>query len=402
MAFAVICKSCQARFLLNDDLLRRKVAGRVVTVRCRQCHAPIEVDASAVDAPQAASAKPEPPGPPPPPPLKAALNYKPAPSPPRPTKSSTLMGIGLPARPGSAPEMVALSPGLLHMPSPAPAGPHGFPEPPPPPSADVESISGDWEIPEVKTPLMAPVEAPPESLDDFVEELPPSLPPSKDTEEEPPTSIGTPSLAALTHHDQAARPRGDDFFSNMSAALNGGTAPSGAPTIDVSTLASGQAEAGPSIDISSFDAPLTGKQTLPLFGMDEDQGGPKLAPLTVDQLTAPPKPRQGSLSPSSIDQPSPSQRPESSRGRRNVVAPATTSEPPPAAKERRSIVAVPVLLVLAAAAGFLIWKRGAPSATDDKVAAVTEQTAAVPAPPPPAPVAPPAADTAAVAAATTT
>jgi len=49
MAFAVVCKSCQARFLLNDDLLRRKVAGRVVTVRCRQCHATIEVDASNVD-----------------------------------------------------------------------------------------------------------------------------------------------------------------------------------------------------------------------------------------------------------------------------------------------------------------------------------------------------------------
>ena len=51
MAFAVICKSCQARFLLNDDLLRRKVAGKVVTVRCRQCHATIEVDASEVADP---------------------------------------------------------------------------------------------------------------------------------------------------------------------------------------------------------------------------------------------------------------------------------------------------------------------------------------------------------------
>jgi predicted Zn finger-like uncharacterized protein len=49
MSFAVVCKSCQARFLLNDDLLRRKVAGKVVTVRCRQCHATIEVDASDVD-----------------------------------------------------------------------------------------------------------------------------------------------------------------------------------------------------------------------------------------------------------------------------------------------------------------------------------------------------------------
>jgi hypothetical protein len=43
----------------------------------------------------------------------------------------------------------------------APAlGPRGFPEPPPPPSS-IEDISGDWEIPESKTPLMPLAEAAP-------------------------------------------------------------------------------------------------------------------------------------------------------------------------------------------------------------------------------------------------
>ncbi|RYZ10042.1 MAG: hypothetical protein EOO73_00210 [Myxococcales bacterium] len=376
MAFAVICKSCQARFLLNDDLLRRKVAGRVVTVRCRQCHAPIEVDASQVDASPAADTaiEPEPPGPPPAlAPVKATLSYKPAPSPPRPAKSSTLIGIGGPPRPGAASEMVALSPGLLNMSAPA-TGPRGFPEPPPPPST-IEDISGDWEIPEAKTPLMAIAESAPESVDDFIEELPPSLPPP--AEEEQPSSVGTPALSALVHHDRAAAPRHDDFFANSGDA---GTLELGAPTIDV----------------SSFDVPRTGKQTLPLFGVDDE---PTVSIRTTDALTAP-RPPEGSLSPSSLDRPPVSLRPDSMRSRRNVVAPAAKSDPPPGASPRRSVLALPVLLVLAAAAGFLIWKRG--SGTDE-VASATAPLAHAPAPtaaPEPAHAAP--AEPAAVAAATTT
>ena len=113
MAFAVVCKSCQARFLLNDDLLRRKVAGRVVTVRCRQCHATIEVDASDVDPKTLPEVEKNLP------PKHLPKGAKPAPSPPRPTAKSTLMGIGAP-RPGGATELIALSPGLLNMGTPPP------------------------------------------------------------------------------------------------------------------------------------------------------------------------------------------------------------------------------------------------------------------------------------------
>lgn len=400
MAFAVTCKSCQARFLLNDDLLRRKVAGRVVTVRCRQCHATIEVDASEVDPKTLpAATRPEPLKPEPP--RLAPKAPKPTPSPPRPAAKSTLMGIGAP-RPGAATELVALSPGLLNMsvPSPtapaAPAGARGFPEPPPPPSAVVEELSAsDWEITE--TPPLAKADSGPESVDDFIEELPPSLPPP---EEELPSSTGTPSLQALAHHDeQPQKPRSDDFLANMSAAMNGGImsgADTGAPTIDVSDFATEQrATEAPSIDVSVLDVPLAGKQTLPLFALTDDASppGPAPAAATKQQSPAPnyarpaPSPAGGSLSPSAVDRPA-REGDDNPRERKNVVAPATNSVPPAAAGQRRSGLAAPVLLALAVAAGFLIWKRN--SGHRDALAQAEQSTPAAeaprtPAPPPPTP-----------------
>jgi predicted Zn finger-like uncharacterized protein len=388
MAFAVVCKSCQARFLLNDDLLRRKVAGKVVTVRCRQCHATIEVDASDVDPKglrENEAMVQAPPAPPPPKPM----TYKAAPSPPRPAKSSTLMGIGGiggPARPAAATELVALSPGLMNV-TPSPprpvVAPRGFPEPPPPPGAVEELSSGDWEISETP-PLAKALPAPPapakpiiavaapaaaESVDDFIEELPPSLPPP---DEEAPSSSGIPSLKALAHHEpqQAERPRSDDFFANMSAAMNGGMAPgavNAAPTIDVSTLTTAPAEAEepPNIDFSALDAPLTGSKTMPLFALGSSETTPAAAARPAPARAAQVRPQpgasvDGSLSPAALDRPTPeSGAAESVRERKNVVAPATKSVPPAPAGQRRSGLAAPVLLVLAAAAGFLIWKRSA-------------------------------------------
>lgn len=386
MAFAVSCKSCQARFLLNDDLLRRKVAGRVVTVRCRQCHAPIEVDASEVD-PQALpeAAKPDAPKPAP----KVA---KPAPLPPRPTAKSTLMGIGAP-RPGGATELVALSAGFLNMNAPTPAAPagpigaRGFPEPPPPPGAVVEELSDtDWEVTE--TPPLAKADNAPESVDDFIEELPPSLPPP---DEELPSSTGTPSLKALAHHDdEPQRPRADDFLANMSAAMNGGimaSAPTGAPTIDVSAFATEPAASeAPSIDVSLLDVPLQGKQTLPLFALTSDASasGPTPAPAAKPHPPTPnyarpaPSPPGGSLSPSAVDRRT-RESDDSPRERRNVVAPASNSSPPAGPGQRRSGLAAPVLLALAVAAGFLIWKRSS-SGHSDALAQAEQSTPAVEAP----------------------
>ena len=418
MAFAVVCKSCQARFLLNDDLLRRKVAGKVVTVRCRQCHATIEVDASAVD-PKALPEHDAPAPPAPPAPVAhRTITLKAAPSPPRPVKSSTLMGIGTPAQAAGATELVALAPGLMNMtpapPRPAPEG-RGFPEPPPPPGAVAEELSaGDWDLSDAPTPPLAkalptrplpakvlpsapmhartlpmppaPISPVPESLDDFVEELPPS---SRPVEEEMPSSAGTPTLKALAHHDESApKTRSDDFLANMSAAMNGGItagAVNAPPTIDVSTLAAAPvaADGPPSVDISDFDVPVAGKRTLPLFALGDgetaesaSQRAPaRPAPAHARPLAA----ADGSLSPAALDRPRAGEPAESVRERKNVVAPSTKSVPPPAAPHRTSGLAVPVLLALAAAAGFLIWKRNAsaPSTT----AARAEEPAHVAAPP---------------------
>ncbi len=364
MAFAVICKSCQARFLLNDDLLRRKVAGKVVTVRCRQCHATIEVDASDVD-PKTLPEDEMPAPPPPAPPRLSPKGVKPAPAPPRPTAKSTLMGIGSPAKPGAATELVALSAGFLNMSVPTPTGAQGFPEPPPPPGAIEEISIGDWDITE--TPPLAQAEAAPESVDDFIEELPPSQP---SPEDEAPSSTGTPSLKALTHHDEhSTKPRGDEFLANMTAAMNGGImgdAVAGAPTIDVSTLATAAPESSnaPSIDVSDFDVPIEGKKTLPLFalGSDDELTAPARAPAAPARPRAPSSAASlgdDSLSPAALDRPArdADRAADSPRERKYVVAPSTKSVPPPAG-QRRSGLAAPVLLALAVAAGFLIWKRG--------------------------------------------
>lgn len=382
MAFAVNCKSCQARFLLNDDLLRRKVAGKVVTVRCRQCHATIEVDASDVDPLLLPDGER-----PPSPALGQSRAPRPAPAPPRPAAKSTLMGIGAP-RAASATELVALSPGLLAvktMESEPPTA-QGFPEPPPPPDAVEVLDAGDWD--ELETPALAQVETKdepvPESLDDFAEELPPSLPP----EEEMPSSTGTPSLSALTHHDEhAPKARSDDFLVNMTAAMNGGIA-TGAPTIDVSGLSGGPAaeQLAPSIDVTNLAAPARGAQTLPQFWPDD-------AMEPTVRITAPSVPAdhaantssEGSVSPSTLEQrpTSNGEKPvDSPRARRNVVAPATKSIPP-AAEKKASGLAVPLLLALAAAAGFLIWKRSGTQPTPEVRAEPTvERAPATPSPPP--------------------
>lgn len=375
MAFAVVCKSCNARFLLNDDLLRRKVAGRVVTVRCRQCHAAIEVDASDVDP----KTLPETEKPAPPTPVVKGAK----PAPPRPVAKSTLMGIGGPPRPAGATELVALSPGLLNVGAspmpPATAGPRGFPEPPPPPDAVQELSSADWEVPDSGAST-ATSDAVPESVDDFIEELPPSLPPP---DEELPSSTGTPSLKTLAHHEpHAPQHPPDDFLANMSAAMNGGRLPGelGAPTIDVSSLSASATEAAlaPSIDVSLLDAPLEGKQTLPLFAL--------MGAADPSLLTAPAQPlstggADGSLSPATLDHPARQPASESVRERKNVVAPSSDSRSPAAGGQRRSGLAAPVLLALAAAAGFLIWRRTSPppSPTVEPVSAAA--LAAVPTPP---------------------
>src|SRR3954470_16242929 len=47
MPFPITCTACQKTFSIADDVYERKVKGRVVTIKCKQCQAGIRVDGTA-------------------------------------------------------------------------------------------------------------------------------------------------------------------------------------------------------------------------------------------------------------------------------------------------------------------------------------------------------------------
>src|SRR3954454_16258201 len=51
MSFAVSCSACGARFMLGDDLFKRRVQGKVVTIKCRHCPAEIAIDGTHEEVP---------------------------------------------------------------------------------------------------------------------------------------------------------------------------------------------------------------------------------------------------------------------------------------------------------------------------------------------------------------
>ncbi len=65
MPLPVTCHACGKGFSISDDIFEQKIKGRVVTVKCKQCQAPIRVDGTKglaeakVGPPPAAGAKPE-------------------------------------------------------------------------------------------------------------------------------------------------------------------------------------------------------------------------------------------------------------------------------------------------------------------------------------------------------
>ena len=44
MAFPISCGGCGASFNIPDEIYQRRVAGRLVTIKCKHCQAPIQVD----------------------------------------------------------------------------------------------------------------------------------------------------------------------------------------------------------------------------------------------------------------------------------------------------------------------------------------------------------------------
>ncbi|HXK17247.1 MAG TPA: GYF domain-containing protein, partial [Polyangiaceae bacterium] len=64
MSFPITCTACHKTFTISDEIYEKKVAGRVVTIKCKSCSAGIRVDGTkgggAAAAPAPAAAAPAP------------------------------------------------------------------------------------------------------------------------------------------------------------------------------------------------------------------------------------------------------------------------------------------------------------------------------------------------------
>lgn len=290
MAHTVSCPACGSRFALGDDLFRRRVAGNLVKVRCRNCSAEIAVDATEASKDQ--------------PTLPSHEAPRRHPVPPRPKGSDATLSP-LPTA-ATAPTIPALTPATrspLPVPTrtplplsatqtPLPLGQEpsiwgsdentvaiNVPKPPLPAPAAFHMHTRAR--PPVKAPVKArPAEPEPESID---------------FEEIPASSSDAPTLDTLTLETGRPKPvarAADDFLVNLSAGTGGIMA---APTIDVAGLTSPVAatdeleliDAEEIKSKPSNPAQTTRSGTIPLFDMSavlpgaSDAAAPSSLPLSI-------------------------------------------------------------------------------------------------------------------------
>lgn len=212
MPFTVLCTACDSRFLLGDDLFRRKVSGNAVMVRCRRCDAEISLDARDIDTLPSQE-----------------LPQRRAPHPPRPKAKTELTATVEPA----ATPLQPISEAEAH-----------------------ETWDSDLTVSLAGKAASSDAE--------FV-----------DFEEVPASSSDAPALEALTHRAEAVPPprpkkQPDDFLVKLSAGTGGIL---GAPGIDT---ASWVEPAPPSLEVVELEPELDtqragsvplGKATVPLFDM---------------------------------------------------------------------------------------------------------------------------------------
>jgi len=268
MPITVSCPACGSRFSLSDDLYRRRVAGSVVKVKCRNCHAEIAVDAT---QPGSTSSR---------------ESRKRQPRPPR-RRGSTQIGLGTPPPPPA--ELATSSPLPLNLSRSRPfANTTTTPLPTetatatpltPLSASDAESMWADEETIAINTKTAkAPPRPPARTASTSTVEDPPEL---IEAEEVPVSSSGAPTLDALTleaggAHVPHGKPPPDEFLVSLSASNDGplGAANDGllgAPTIDVTSFAA-QIDP-PSVDVEVENEAATlqyrpaRNATLPLFDM---------------------------------------------------------------------------------------------------------------------------------------
>ncbi|HEY4103216.1 MAG TPA: hypothetical protein VGM44_04965 [Polyangiaceae bacterium] len=346
MPFTVSCAACNTRFLLGDDLFRRKVSGKVVTVKCKHCNAEISVDATepatlpSNEAPVAPRARPVPPRPK----HREGESATGTPLPGGPT------GTPLPAAIGNQTLIAGSATGTPLPKRPLPTGKaSGTPLPvanasaTPLPTGALLSI---WDAAEKGD---APRKGPPPRPHPAARAQNPEPELLEEFDELPPSSSDAPTLTALKH--EAAPPKKpsakkpDDFLVNLSAGAGGIL---GAPTIDVSGLASPPA---PPVEASTeveANAPAPRQGTIPLFDMSA------VLPVANGDTKA----TSSTLSPANLDLSIDVEMPTSSasgkpRERKHVVAPESHDRRAAAPKSKRAGAAVWFALV-AAAAGVVI------------------------------------------------
>ncbi len=300
MPFTVSCTACDSRFLLGDDLFRRKVSGNIVTVKCRNCDAEISLDARDIDTmPSHESPR--------------------KPQPPRPKAKTAPM---------PAPEA---APVLLTQVKPVSA-------------AEASSI---WDS-DATVSISGKAPFAPNEDAEFV-----------DFEEIPASSSDAPPLNALTHHDPVKPPRrnkpADDFLVNLSAGTGGIL---GAPTIDVSGLEEPAPvsfeeiiDVEPELSTQRTGAGSVSKGTVPLFDMSAvlpaanpavKHGTSSAAPMQIDI----------DFGPATKSAPAPSGK---VRERKFVVAP---QDAPPTQKKRGGVVIWFAVAAVAAGVLAVVGLRG--------------------------------------------
>jgi hypothetical protein len=203
MPFTVSCAACNSRFLLGDDLFRRKVSGKVVTVKCRTCEAEISVDATE----PATLPSQEPP-------------RRARPAPPRPKHKE-----------GEATVTPLPAPALLSI----------------------------WDAAEKKAEAPRRPPPPRPGTGDFIDEFDEAPPSSSDA-----PSLNSLTHEAAPKKQKSSKKAPDDFLVNLSTGTGGIL---GAPTIDVLGLASAPAaDVEELLEVEATElTPRAG--TVPLFDM---------------------------------------------------------------------------------------------------------------------------------------
>ncbi|MEO7037416.1 MAG: hypothetical protein ABI548_25910 [Polyangiaceae bacterium] len=235
MPFTVLCPACDSRFVLGDDLFRRKVSSNIIAVKCRNCDTEISLDAHDIDTmPSHESPQPR------------------VPHPPR--------------RKGKRDPIAPTAEG------PAPLKPMSAAE-----------ATSTWD----------------DDATVSIGGKPPSEPEFMDFEEIPASSSDAPPLNTLTQHAGLVKPPRrtkpvDDFLVNLSPGTDGML---GAPTIDVSGLAKPvppsyeEIDVEPDLSTQRASTAQVSKGTVPLFDMSAvlplakeavKHGSSSAAPMQID------------------------------------------------------------------------------------------------------------------------